>query len=65
MKSQVKYGGVDHLVIAQMTRAQAMRLKNLADETYQPHQFERGISQAEAERRIAALKAEVELADSF
>jgi hypothetical protein len=65
MKSQAKYGGVERLVIAQMTRAQIVRLKTLADEAYQPHQFERGISQAEAERRITALKAEIELADSF
>jgi hypothetical protein len=65
MKSQAKYRGVEQLVIAQMTRAQAMRLKNLADEAYQPHQFEHDISQAEAERRIAVLKSEIELADSF
>jgi hypothetical protein len=55
----VKYGGVPERVGAQMTRAQASRLKGLAEEAYQPRQYARDL------RRINALKAEIALADSF
>jgi DUF3072 family protein len=48
-----------------MTRAQASRLKSLADEAYQPRQYARHLSSEEAERRIHALEAEIALADSF
>jgi uncharacterized small protein (DUF1192 family) len=48
-----------------MTEAQAMKLKRLSEEAYQALQFEPDLSQAEADRRIAALKAEIELANSF
>jgi len=48
-----------------MTEAQALKLKKLSEEAYQPPQFEKGLSQDEADRRIAALKAEIELANSF
>ena len=49
----------------QMTRAQALRLRKLSHEAYKPRQFEQGLSQAEALRRIEALEKEIELADSF
>ena len=58
----VKYGGVRQRA---MTEAQALKLKKLSEEAYQPPQFEKGLSQDEADRRIAALKAEIELANSF
>jgi hypothetical protein len=49
----------------QMTRAQALRLRKLSHEAYQPRQFEENLTQAEAMRRIEALEKEIELADSF
>jgi len=61
----LKYGGVREQVEAQMTRAQAMRLRSLAEEAYQPAQFTRDLTFEEAERRIHALKTEIALADSF
>jgi hypothetical protein len=42
-----------------------MRLRTLAEEAYQPKLFERDLTQAEADRRIEVLKAEIELANSF
>jgi hypothetical protein len=48
-----------------MTRAQALRLKGLAEEAYQPEQFAPDLSFDEAARRIDSLKAEIALADSF
>ena len=48
-----------------MTRAQAALLKRLADEAYQPKQYEPQLSKDEAARRIEALRKEIELADSF
>jgi hypothetical protein len=32
----VNYGGVSERIVSKMTRAQAQRLKELADEAYQP-----------------------------
>ncbi len=61
----VKFGGVQARVDGQMTRAQAARLRSLAEEAYQPRQFARDLTFDEAERRISALKAEIALADSF
>ena len=61
----MKYGGVQERVAAQMNRAQAMRLKSLAEEAYQPEQFCPDLTSDEAVRRIHALKAEIELAESF
>jgi hypothetical protein len=61
----MKYGGVRERVEAQMTRAQALRLKSLAEEAYQPTQFARDLTSEEAERRIGALQAEIALADTF
>jgi len=49
----------------QMTRAQALRLRKLSHEAYQPRQFEEDLTRAEALRRIEALEKEIELADSF
>jgi DUF3072 family protein len=63
--SLVKYGGVRELADAQMTRAQASRLRGLAEEAYQPKQYMRDLSFEEAERRIRALEAEIALANSF
>ena len=60
-----KYGGVPDRLIGAMTRAQASRLKVLAEEAYQPEQYAGDLSFDEAARRIDALKAEIALADSF
>jgi hypothetical protein len=49
----------------QMTRAQGLRLRRLSEEAYQPAQYARDLSSAEAARRIQALEAEIELANSF
>ena len=49
----------------QMTRAQGQRLKRLSEEAYQPTQYDRELSFTEAARRIHALEAEIELANSF
>jgi DUF3072 family protein len=49
----------------QMTRAQALRLRRLSHEAYQPRQFDEKLTQAEASRRIEALEHEIALADSF
>ncbi|MBO4225307.1 DUF3072 domain-containing protein [Bradyrhizobium neotropicale] len=48
-----------------MTRAQALRLKGLAQEAYQPKQYAADLSCDEAARRIDGLKAEIALADPF
>ncbi|WP_244442307.1 MULTISPECIES: DUF3072 domain-containing protein [Bradyrhizobium] len=48
-----------------MSRAQALRLRSLAEEAYQPNQYARDLTSEEAERRIDALRAEIALADSF
>jgi hypothetical protein len=48
-----------------MTRIQALRLRSLAEEAYQPRQYAAGLSFDEAASRIEALKAEIALADSF
>jgi hypothetical protein len=61
----VKYGEVRERVVAQMNRAQALRLRSLAEDAYQPKQYERDLTSEEAERRINMLKAEIALADSF
>ena len=59
------YGGPQERVQPQMTRVQALRLKNLSKEAYQPRQYAADLSFDEAARRIEALKAEIALADSF
>lgn len=48
-----------------MTRSQALTLKSLAIEAYQPKQFHKDLTRAEAARRIQALRDEIALADSF
>jgi hypothetical protein len=60
-----KYGSVAERLAAPMTRAQSLRLKDLAKEAYQPERYAMDLSFDEAERRIVALKAEIVLADSF
>jgi hypothetical protein len=60
-----RYGGVQDRIATQMTHAQALRLRTLSEEAYQPRLFEEGLTGAEADRRIEALRAEIELADSF
>ena len=59
------YGGIQERLAPQMTRAQAMRLRTLSEEAYQPKLFEENLTRAEADRRIEALKAEIDLANSF
>ena len=50
---------------APMTPRQLATLRSLSAEAYQPKLFERDLTAQEAERRIATLKAEIELANSF
>jgi hypothetical protein len=52
-------------VDAPMTPRQLATLRTLSAEAYQPRLFEKNLSAQEAERRIVALKAEIELANSF
>ncbi len=52
-------------VDAPMTPRQLTTLRTLSAEAYQPKLFEKDLTASEAERRIAALKAEIELANSF
>ena len=52
-------------VDAPMTPRQLATLRTLSAEAYQPKLFEKDLTSQEAERRIAALKAEIELANSF
>lgn len=56
---------LEEKLTSQMTRAQALRLRKLSREAYQPRQFQENLTQAEALRRTAALEKEIELADSF
>ena len=60
-----RYGSVLERLAGPMTRAQALRLKSLAGEAYQPEQYAVDLSADEAAHRIDALKAEITLADSF
>jgi len=46
-----------------MTADQAARLKQLSIDAYEPDAFQEVLSQAEAERRIAALSAKLKLLD--
>jgi Protein of unknown function (DUF3072) len=59
------YAELPDRVAAPMTRGQALTLKSLAIEAYQPKLFATDLSRAEAARRIEALKQEIALADSF
>ncbi|GIQ77772.1 DUF3072 domain-containing protein [Bradyrhizobium sp. ma5] len=61
----VRFGGVAERLGGLMSRAQALRLRSLAEEAYQPNQYVHGLTSEEAERRIDALRAEIALADSF
>jgi hypothetical protein len=64
MQVQGKYDARVFLT-EQMTRSQGQRLKRLSEEAYQPTQYDRELSFTEAARRIHALEAEIELANSF
>jgi hypothetical protein len=48
-----------------MSRAQALKLKALAEEAYQPEQYAANLTSEEAACRIDALRAEIAFADSF
>jgi hypothetical protein len=48
---------------ARMTHAQALKLKALAEEAYQPEQYAANLTSEEAARRIDALRGEIALAD--
>jgi hypothetical protein len=61
----MKYGDVLERGGAPMSRAQALRLKDLAEEAYQPERYTKNLSFDEAARRMDALKAEIALADLF
>ena len=50
---------------APMTPRQSATLRTLSAEAYQPKLFEKNLTAREAGRRITALKAEIELANSF
>jgi len=50
---------------APMTSRQLATLRSLSAEAYQPKLFEKHLTAKEAERRITALKAEIERANSF
>ncbi len=66
MKTMVmKYGVVAGRLPRPMTRAQALRLKGLAEEACQAEQFAADLSFDDAARRIDALKAGIALADSL
>ena len=46
-------------------RAQALKLRSLSQEAYQPKLYDKDLSHAEAARRIEVLQQEIALADSF
>jgi hypothetical protein len=50
---------------APMTPRQSATLRTLSAEAYQPKLVEKNLTAREAGRRITALKAEIELANSF
>lgn len=50
---------------ALITPLQLATLRTLSAEAYRPKLFEPNLTAKEAERRITALKAEIELANSF
>ena len=64
-KFDAKIFGIRTSLTEQMTRAQGLRLRRLSEEAYQPAQYARDLSFDEAARRIEALEAEIELANSF
>ena len=64
-EAALAYAEMPDRLAAPMTRGQALTLKSLAIEAYQPRQFAPDLSRAEAAKRIEALKQEIALADSF
>jgi Protein of unknown function (DUF3072) len=65
MRTALARRGDIQYMVAPMTRAQALRLRTLSEEAYQPKMFADGLTLAEADRRITALNAEIDLANSF
>ena len=53
----VKYGGVQQRVSAQMSRAQALRLKSLAEEANQPEPYANDLTPDEAARICGEVSA--------
>ncbi len=61
----MSYDRLPDQIAAPMTTSQANTLKSLAAEAYQEKLFQPDLSRGEAAKRIAALKREIALADSF
>ncbi|MEH2468574.1 hypothetical protein V1281_002169 [Nitrobacteraceae bacterium AZCC 2161] len=59
------YKDLPDRLAAPMSRGQALTLRSLAIEAYQPKLFAPDLTRGEAARRIEALKQEIALADSF
>lgn len=57
--------GLPDQIDAPMTPRQLATLRTLSAEAYQPKLFAKDLTAREAERRITALKTEIELANSF
>lgn len=65
MEVPMSYAKRPDQLAARMSRTQAKTLRDLSDEAYQPRMFVAELSKDEATQRIQALKAEIELANSF
>lgn len=61
----MRYSNAPDRIEQPMTAVQAQLLRNLAEEAYQPNEFQKDLSRIEAEKRIEALRSEIKLADSF
>jgi hypothetical protein len=61
----MSYDKLPDRLAAPMSRGQAATLRDLSVEAYQPKLFEEELTRAEADRRIAALRREIALANSF
>jgi len=48
-----------------MSRGQAVTLRTLSVDAYQPRLFDENLTREEADRRIEALRQEIALANSF
>ena len=62
-KSRLALTRLPDQIDAPMTPRQLATLRTLSAVAYQPKQFQRDLTATEAERRISALKAEIELAE--
>ena len=65
MRATQRIFGLPDQVDAPITPRQLATLRALSAEAYQPKLLEPNLTAKEADRRIAILKAEIELADSF